>query len=60
VNSTEMAIEFFVEPDSYVQHFFITADAGDSKVSEQARELDPTVNEPASITRFLTLPTVTR
>jgi hypothetical protein len=60
VNSSEMVTEFSLEPDSSVQHFFFTRDAVDPEVSEEVGGLDPAVNEPASITSFLTLPTVTR
>jgi hypothetical protein len=60
VNSTEMATEFSAEPDSSLQNFFVTADTSDPEVSEQVGGLDLAVNEPASITSFLTLPTVTR
>jgi hypothetical protein len=59
-NSTDMAMEFCAQLGSCVQHFFVTLDAGDPEATEEIGGLDPAIDEPASITRFLTLPTVTR
>jgi hypothetical protein len=55
-----MTMEFSTQHDSSVQHFFITSNAGDLEVADEIGGVDPAVDEPDSITRFLTLPTVTR
>jgi hypothetical protein len=56
----EMAVDFVAEPDAEVSHFFVNCDTADPEVFEELVGLDPTVGEPTSITRFLTLPIVTR
>jgi hypothetical protein len=55
-----MAVDFVAEPDPEVSHFFVNCDIADPEVFEELASLDPTVREPTSITRFLTLPIVTR
>jgi hypothetical protein len=59
LDSREMAGDFAAVPDTVVEHFFVNSDSADPKVSELIGGLDPSVEEPTSITRFLTLPTVT-
>jgi hypothetical protein len=60
VDTIDMAVEFSTAPDSDMHHYFIILDAADPEVIEQVGGLDPIVDEPMSITWFLTLPTVTR
>jgi hypothetical protein len=60
VDTTDMVAEFSIAPDSDMHHYFMTSDAADPEVTEQVGGLDPTGDELVSITRFLTLPTITR
>jgi hypothetical protein len=55
-----MAAQFSEEPNSEIEHFFITSDPTDHEVVEEVSALDLAVAEPTSITRFLILPTITR
>jgi hypothetical protein len=43
-----------------VHHYFVTSDATDPKVALELGGLDPNVDVPTSITKFLTLPIVRR
>lgn len=52
---TEMA----AEPSSQAEHFFVDCDTADAGLAEEVAGLDPAIEEVESITRFLTLPTVT-
>jgi hypothetical protein len=60
LNTADMAQDFSEEPDTAVLHYFVNLDPTDPKVMEHVGGLDPNINEPTSITHFLTLPTVTR
>jgi hypothetical protein len=55
-----MAAQFSEEPNSEIEQFFITFDLANHEVAEEVSALDPAVAKPTSITRFLTLPTITR
>jgi hypothetical protein len=43
-----------------VRHYFVNSDPADPEVTEHIGGMDPGMNEPTSIIRFLTLPTVRR
>jgi hypothetical protein len=60
LDSRKMARDFAALPNSAMEHFFVNCDSADSEVSEQIGGLNPSIEEPTSITRFFTLPTVTR
>jgi hypothetical protein len=47
-------------PQSFVHHYFVTSNATDPEVASELGGLDPNVDAPTSITRFLTLPIVRR
>jgi hypothetical protein len=53
-------VEFAQLLDSQVQHFFVNSNSLDPEVSEEIGGLDPSIEEPTSITRFLTLTIVTQ
>jgi hypothetical protein len=55
-----MAEDFSEESDTAVFHYFVNMDPTDPKVLEHVGGLDPGVDEPTSITHFVTLPTVIR
>jgi hypothetical protein len=55
-----MAVDFDAVLDSAVQYFFVSRDLADPEVTMHVGDLDPDVDEPLFITRFLNLPTVTR
>ena len=55
----DIATEVDEVPAPTVQHFFVDADTSDPANAEEVVGLDPTVSNPDSITRFLTLPTIT-
>ena len=58
--SLEMEIEFAEIPDSSASHFFVTPELGDCEEgAAQIASIDNAEGEPESITRFLTLPTIT-
>ena len=52
-----LAAEFAEEPSSGTEHFFIAADPTDEIAVEEIITVDPDVENPKSITTFLTLPT---
>jgi hypothetical protein len=58
--TADMVVEFEAVPDLVVQHFFVSGDSADPEVTAHIGGLDPDVDEPPSITRFLNLPTITR
>jgi hypothetical protein len=60
MDSAKMAAQFSEEPNSEIEQFFITFDLANHEVAEEVSALDPAVAKPTSITRFLTLPTITR
>jgi hypothetical protein len=60
LNSADMVEDSSKEPDTAVLHYFVNSDPTDPKVMEHVGGLDPCIDEPTSITHFLTLPTVTR
>ena len=51
-----MAAEFTEEPSSGSKHFFIAANPTDEIVVEEIAALNPDIENPESITTFLTLP----
>ena len=55
----DIAAELDQVPDVSVSHFFVDADTSDPAIAKEAVGLDPTISSPESITRFLTLPTIT-
>jgi hypothetical protein len=55
-----MAEDFSKELDTAVLHYFVNSDPTDPEVMEHVGGLDPCIDEPTSITHFLTLPIVTR
>jgi hypothetical protein len=55
-----LAQDFSELPHSFVHHYFVTSNATDPEVVRELGGLDPNVDAPTSITRFLTLPTVRR
>jgi hypothetical protein len=60
INSDDMAFDSAMQPNSGVEYFFVNCDSADAEVTKEVGCLNPGVDEPTSITRFLTLPTVTR
>lgn len=60
LDSREMAGDFAALPNSPIEHIFVNSHSADLEVFELIGGLDPSVEEPTSITRFLTLPTVTQ
>jgi hypothetical protein len=56
---THIATDLAQKPNSQVEHYFVDRDCADQGVAEDIAGLDPGIIEPESITRFLTLPTVT-
>jgi hypothetical protein len=58
IDTTELAQDIFEQPQSDVHHYFVTSDATDPKMACEFEGLDPNVDAPTSINRFLTLPTV--
>jgi hypothetical protein len=55
-----MVAQFSEEPNSEIEHFFITSYPADHEVVEEVSALDLAIAEPTSITRFFTLSTITR
>ena len=47
------------EPSSQAEHFFVDCDTDDQGLVAEVAGLNPAVEEVESITKFLTLPTVT-
>ena len=55
----DIAAEVDEVPAPTVEHFFVNANTSNPANAEEVVGLDPTINNPESITRFLTLPTIT-
>ena len=55
----DIAAEVDKVPAPTIEHFFVDADTSDPGNAEEVVGLHPTVSNPESITRFLTLPTST-
>ena len=60
MNNADMVEEFSEQPDAAVLHYFVNSNPTDPKVIEYVGGLDLYIDEPTSITNFLTLPTVIR
>ena len=58
-SSMSMEAEFGEVPDSTAAHFFVAPDQSDEDVANELARLELDEGEPESITRFLTLPTIT-
>jgi hypothetical protein len=60
MEATHIETEMAEEPNSQAEHFFVDCDRNDQGLAEEIAGLDPAIEEVDSMTRFLTLPTVTK